>query len=236
MTLASIQDPGGTMARGYRRCFWGTFLLLFHVNIGPIPLFPDFVGLLVLLSGLNQVRMRAGSPGLWRAAVMTRILCGLSAAEFLLPLIKENWLFLPMPASGPVPVPLSALYHGLYACLYLTAVYEILDASCEILAIDRLDATAEGTGRRMRLFLVLSLLMEASLWAAVLFTQVQALLYAALASGLAARVVLLVCFSHLRRAYLDFPSLAPNAPPFPPEPEEEAGAAGEAPSFPTQNL
>ena len=34
MTLASIRDPGGTMARGYRRCFWGTFLLLFHINIG----------------------------------------------------------------------------------------------------------------------------------------------------------------------------------------------------------
>ena len=234
MTLASIRDPGGTMARGYRRCFWGTFLLLFHINIGPIPIFPDFVGLLVLLSGLNQLRMRAGSPGLWRAAVMTRILCGLSAAEFLLLLIERNGL--PLPASGPVPVPLSALYHGLYACLYLAAVYEILTASCEILAIDRLDATAAGTGRRMRVFLTLSLLMEASLWAAVLFTQVLALLYAALASGLAACVALLVCFSRLRRAYLDFPSLAPNAPPFPPEPEEEAGAAGEAPSFPAQNL
>ncbi|HJD22587.1 MAG TPA: hypothetical protein H9694_00400 [Firmicutes bacterium] len=232
MTLASIQDPGGTMARGYRRCFWGTFLLLFHVNIGPVPIFPDFVGLLVLLSGLNQLRMRAGSPGLWRAAVMMRILCGLSAAEFLLLLIERNGL--PLPASGLVP--LSALYHGLYACLYLAAVYEILNASCEILAIDRLDATAAGTGRRLRIFLVLSSLAEAGLWAAVLFTQVQAPLYAALASGLAARVVLLACFAHLRRAYLDFPSLAPNAPPFPPGPEEEAGAAGEVPSFPAQEL
>lgn len=41
------------MYEGYNRIFWGIFISTFHINLGPVQIFPAFVGFLMIVSGLN---------------------------------------------------------------------------------------------------------------------------------------------------------------------------------------
>ena len=39
--------------KGYNRLFWGILITIFHINIGYISIIPDFVGYMLIYSGLN---------------------------------------------------------------------------------------------------------------------------------------------------------------------------------------
>lgn len=40
---------------GYNRLFWGIIFVIFNFNIGPVNIFPDFIGYIIIFSGLNLI-------------------------------------------------------------------------------------------------------------------------------------------------------------------------------------
>lgn len=44
------------MFQGYRKIFWGLFFSTFHINYGPFPILPAFVGWLIIASGVKALR------------------------------------------------------------------------------------------------------------------------------------------------------------------------------------
>ena len=43
------------MASGYRKVFWGYFIVLFHLNLGPIMIFPPFIGYIMVTAGISRL-------------------------------------------------------------------------------------------------------------------------------------------------------------------------------------
>lgn len=43
------------MATGYQKIFWGFFITTFHLTLGGIKIFPDFVGYIVIIIGLSSL-------------------------------------------------------------------------------------------------------------------------------------------------------------------------------------
>jgi len=42
-------------ASAYNKLFWGMIILIFHINLGPISILPNFVGYMIIYSGLNTL-------------------------------------------------------------------------------------------------------------------------------------------------------------------------------------
>lgn len=42
-------------SEGYNKLFWGMILIVFNFNLGPIDILPNFVGYMLIYSGLNQL-------------------------------------------------------------------------------------------------------------------------------------------------------------------------------------
>lgn len=44
--------------KGYNRLFWGIIITIFHINIGYINIIPDFIGYILIYSGLNILALQ----------------------------------------------------------------------------------------------------------------------------------------------------------------------------------
>ncbi|WP_294365089.1 hypothetical protein [uncultured Clostridium sp.] len=42
------------MIKGYKKVFWGTILKVFHFNIGQMEILPEFIGILIVSSGIRE--------------------------------------------------------------------------------------------------------------------------------------------------------------------------------------
>lgn len=43
------------MIKGYKKVFWGTILKVFHFNIGQMEILPEFIGILIVSSGIREL-------------------------------------------------------------------------------------------------------------------------------------------------------------------------------------
>ncbi len=201
MTLFCVENPGEWMAKGFRRCFWGVLLLAFHINLGSIPILPDFVGYLFLISGVNCLRERAVAPGLRRAGIYGRILCFLSVLELFSP------FFLPSNLAA-IPFALPLVYGAAAACLHLAFVFEVLNVSSQILALDRFPMHAKANSRRLRLYMTAYLLVQMGVLVCRL-SQKADFFFVLAGAGLFVQLYLLDTFSRLRRWYYGFTPAGP---------------------------
>ncbi|MDW5300192.1 MAG: hypothetical protein SA378_08660 [Sedimentibacter sp.] len=44
------------MKQGYKKIFWGFLITIFNINLGPINILPNFLGYLIIGSGLNLIQ------------------------------------------------------------------------------------------------------------------------------------------------------------------------------------
>lgn len=44
------------MEQGYKKIFWGFLITIFNINLGPINILPNFLGYLIIGSGLNLIQ------------------------------------------------------------------------------------------------------------------------------------------------------------------------------------
>lgn len=66
------------MYEGYNRIFWGVFITLFNINLGPINILPNFAGYLLMVSGLNILYKESSLPIFQRVGSLGGIVALLS--------------------------------------------------------------------------------------------------------------------------------------------------------------
>ncbi|MBO0566575.1 hypothetical protein EXQ36_19290 [Clostridium botulinum] len=43
------------MENGYKKIFWGIFIIIFNVDLGIIKILPPFIGFIIILSGISSL-------------------------------------------------------------------------------------------------------------------------------------------------------------------------------------
>jgi hypothetical protein len=110
------------MFKGFRTIFWGIFFITFHINIGPIPILPAFVGYMYVSRGIDNLRDEFSSPYFWRARIVSLLLTILAVFSFLLIFVQQQHL-------------LTDYYLLLFSILELFLIYYILEGSREYFAV-----------------------------------------------------------------------------------------------------
>lgn len=191
MALLSLEQ-WESMSSGYRKIFWGILLLLFHINLGPIQLLPNFIGYLLISSGIGSFHKCRDSRGLKRASIVSGILIVESIIEFFTPFWGDSF---------HIPLPFTVLFMGVTSGLVLLLFYDVLTASSEILCqIDDHSFAAE-TDRCLRIFLVVDTLVSVAAVLLVLWPEMLLFWIAVIICGFILRLWLATVFSKLRRRY-----------------------------------
>ena len=191
MTLHTIDYPWISMFRGYRRIFWGILLLLFHINIGPVQVLPNFAGYMLMLSGISHLKNVADSNGLRRASIVAGIMIVESLFEFVLP-------FSGIPLD--LPLFITVFIMGVMSGLTLLLIYDILNVSIVILILNGDIQLAADIDTRLHIFLITETLMSLAAVLLVIFTQT--VLYAiVMICGILLRLWLMRIIARLKRRY-----------------------------------
>jgi len=62
------------MDRGYRTIFWGVFFATFHINLGPLPILPQFVGWIIVAVGIGKIQQEYSSATFRKAGIFAPII------------------------------------------------------------------------------------------------------------------------------------------------------------------
>lgn len=62
------------MANGYKKIFWGIFIVTFNINLGMIKIFPHFIGFIIILSGINSLCKETHIESFNKARIFTIII------------------------------------------------------------------------------------------------------------------------------------------------------------------
>lgn len=73
------------MKWGLNRIFWGFIIITFHINIGPIPVLPDFIGYILIGNGLYSIiNIEGTDESFLKARKITSIMVIISVVDLLL--------------------------------------------------------------------------------------------------------------------------------------------------------
>lgn len=71
------------MEHSFKKIFWGFLITIFNINIGPINLLPDFLGYLIISSGLKELSSVAGSKNYIKASKAANFLVFYSIVSYI---------------------------------------------------------------------------------------------------------------------------------------------------------
>lgn len=114
------------MINGYKKVFWGMILTVFHFNLGSIEILPNFIGILIVSSGIREVLDGYDNSNLRIALEINKIKTFMSFVIFILPFIGietsfNNILF-------------STIWFNINTVLEIMSVVKLLEGTSEILS------------------------------------------------------------------------------------------------------
>ncbi len=112
------------MSSGYRRIFWGFFIMNFHINIGIIKILPPFIGLIVIGRGV-ELLYENSKHYRFKEAKKFVILATIFSIVF------ELLGFIPI--EGILWELTSSVLMAAYAILNLLFIFKILEGAIEVL-------------------------------------------------------------------------------------------------------
>ena len=108
------------MEQGYRTIIWGLFIATFHINLFEIPIFPAFIGWLIIISGMNKLLTENDSKSFLKARIYALIIFIISLIIQMLPLMR-------------IQNEAAQLLTIIYSIFYLLFVYYLLEGSIKYL-------------------------------------------------------------------------------------------------------
>lgn len=191
MKLRTIDLPWNHMFCGYRRMFWGILLMLFHINLGPIQVLPDFVGYMLIASGIGYLKNVADSHALCRASIVAKIMIVKSLLEFLLSFFG---------ISLDIPLFITVFIMGAMSGLMLLLIYDILNVSAVILRLSGDSQLSADIDRRLHIYLVTDTLLSLASILMLIFSETE-VLTVIMICGIILRLWLASIFARLKRRY-----------------------------------
>ncbi|GKX68118.1 hypothetical protein [Inconstantimicrobium mannanitabidum] len=106
------------MKWGLNRIFWGFIIITFHINIGPIPILPDFIGYILIGNGLYSIINIDGTDeSFLKARKITTIMVIISIINLLLNIV---------PTENKTPNILMSIYGVLVSSIAYVLYYYII--------------------------------------------------------------------------------------------------------------
>lgn len=113
------------MISGYKKIFWGMFFTMFHFNFGPIQIIPNFVGILIVSSGIKEVLDEYDNSNLTIALKINNIQALISFIIFILPFVGIENLF-----SNAI---ISIVWFNIVCILEILSILKLLEGTSEVL-------------------------------------------------------------------------------------------------------
>jgi len=129
------------MRDGYKKIFWGMFFATFHINLGPIEVLPNFVGLLIICSGIKEILKDYKYDSFEGALKYISLQVLISFITFIFPFIGLASLF--------ENIVLSIIWFNIGSILEILGIVKLLEGSSEILA-ERLSFNDEAIEYRKK--------------------------------------------------------------------------------------
>ncbi len=176
------------MAEGYRIIFWGILFITFHINLGPIPILPNFVGYIIVLRGIDHLQREFPSINFKRAHDTSMLLTILSVIGFLLIWAPQQSIIMSY----------SSL---LFSVLEVLLVYYILEGSIEkLLALDS-KTLADDYRREQRIYTVLMTIYVIGMCITITIAESSSIAVAILFIGICLRIWLMMILGRLKRIW-----------------------------------
>lgn len=115
------------MKDGYNKIFWGMFFATFHINLGAIEVLPNFVGLLIVCSGIKEILKDYKYDSFEKALNYISIQMLISFIAFVLPFIGLTTLF-------ENNILLNITWFNIVSILEIFGIAKLLEGSSELLA------------------------------------------------------------------------------------------------------
>jgi len=193
MTLHEIEQPEKEMFSAYRRLFWGMFFMTFNINIGVIPIFPKFVGSIIVVSGIGCFKRVADSSSLCRAHIVAKVMTAEMLIEGFVTLFRIELY---------IPQHLSILIMGAMSGLMLLLIYDVFAASSDMLRLNSNFSLADSLRKRSIVFIIIHTILSL---AGMLTILIQETTLAALIAicGVALKLWIIIIFAKLKRQCSD---------------------------------
>lgn len=112
------------MIKGYKKVFWGTILTVFHFNIGQMEILPEFIGILIVSSGIRELLDRYDNSNHRIALKINNIKALISFITVILPFVGiENYF-------GNI---ISIIWFNINCALEIMFIVKLLKGTSEVL-------------------------------------------------------------------------------------------------------
>ena len=173
------------MFEGFRILFWGIFFITFHINLGPIPILPVFVGYIVASKGIGHLQQEFDSPYFQKACNISLLLTILGVISFILTWAPGQSIFL-------------SYYPLLFSILELFLVYDILEGTIEKFLSDGEEVLASDYRSEQRTYTIFMTIFVIGMCIGITFS-VATLSFAMVLVGLFLRLWLMAMLGRLKR-------------------------------------
>ena len=116
------------MILGFKKIFWGTIITIFHLNLGPIEILPNFIGFLIISSGIKEVLCKYDNSNLRKALKINSVQVYISfiifIAPFILPAIDKYF-------NNNI---LTTIWFNINTILEIICTVKLLEGASEILS------------------------------------------------------------------------------------------------------
>ena len=116
------------MILGFKKIFWGNIITIFHLNLGPIEILPNFIGFLIISSGIKEVLCKYDNSNLRKALKINSVQVYISfiifIAPFILPAIDKYF-------NNNI---LTTIWFNINTILEIICTVKVLEGASEILS------------------------------------------------------------------------------------------------------
>ena len=193
MTLHKIAQPEKIMFSGYRRLFWGILLMVFHITLSWVRIFPEFIGCMVFVSGVGRFKSVADSPNLRRAYILASTIAAIELFEFAAPMLIRSF---------SIPRHWSILITSAASGLMMLLIYDIFCASSEMLRLNGNSLLADYLDKRLFVFVTIHTLLSIAMVLLIVVIESR-LLAVTVLCVIPFRLWLAAVFAKLKRQYGD---------------------------------
>lgn len=111
---------------GYKKIFWGMIFTIFHFNLGPIEILPDFIAILIVCSGIKEILVFYDNASIKISLKLLNIKVYMSLISFILLFIGRQNIF-----NSNI---LNIFWFNLGCILEILSIVKILEGTSEILS------------------------------------------------------------------------------------------------------
>jgi len=134
------------MYSGYRKIFWGIFIITFNINLGIIKILPAFIGFMIISSGINSLYNETNIESFNKARVLANIISAITfIGQFIELSLMKSFI-------------LNGIWVVLYTAIEIVMFYKYFEGVIEYFNINNNQDLAHKNIKSTRFFIIASII------------------------------------------------------------------------------